>query len=222
MNILFSLLLATTLLSPWQVFAMDLSDTVSCVEHPEIQEERSQELQRLIKADQAEREGWDQFSVEEAQALKENDLIRRKRVGEIFGEGCFHSVKDYLAASLIYQHGEVSDHYYQAFVWANRAFELGDLTAQYLVALTIDRYLVSIGKKQLFGSQTYAEHLGGCYCMQPIEESFTDELRKNYHFPTREEQYQWLVSYNGGKDCSNSDCENSLKPTPKGSVPGFW
>ena len=59
--------------------------------------------------------------------MLEHDLIRRKRVGEIFGEGCFKTAKDYSAASLIFQHGDTPDHYYQA-LWANRAVELGDIS----------------------------------------------------------------------------------------------
>lgn len=220
---IYSLIFAATLaIQPWQVLAMDWSTTPSCADHPEIQEERSQELQRLKEADQREREGFEQFSEAQWQQLWENDLIRRKRVGEILAEGCFHVAKDYMAASLIYQHGDVPDHYYQAFIWANRAVELGDEDAKHFVALTIDRYLVSIGKKQLFGSQAYVDHIGGCFCLQPIEKSFTDTIRKDYLFPSLQEMYQWLASVNEGKDCLNNECETSLKPTPHGSVPGFW
>ncbi|KTD17759.1 hypothetical protein [Legionella jordanis] len=78
--------------------------------------------------------------------IRKNDLERRKRIGEIFGEGCINNGEDYAAASLIYQHGDVSDHYYQAFHWALLAKEKGVSKAKYLVALTLDHYLVSIGK----------------------------------------------------------------------------
>ena len=109
-----------------------------------------------MEADQKERENFAKITELQRSIFLENDLARRKRVGEIFGEGCLKTPRDYLNAALIYQHGEVSDHYYQAFIWANRALSLGDDKASQFVALTIDRYLVSIGHKQLFGSQAYS------------------------------------------------------------------
>lgn len=60
----------------------------------------------------------------------------------------------------MYQHGDVSDHYYLAFMWALRSVALGNEDVKSLVALTVDRYLVSIGKKQLFGSQASGKLIG--------------------------------------------------------------
>lgn len=205
-------------------FAAWPAEDMPCLEQPEKQASRSNELKELVEADQNECEGFENMSEEAMIKLYENDLIRRKRVGEILGEGCFKTSDDYVAASLIYQHGEVSDHFYQAFVWANRAVQLGDSHQTALVAVTIDRYLVSIGKMQLFGSQAYAsDATGWCYCLEPVESSFPDELRKEYAGASLDERYEWLVSVNEGKDCSNATCSMSrLKPSPKGSVPGFW
>lgn len=147
-----------------------------------------------------------------------------KRVGEILGEGCFKTSDDYVGAALIYQHGEVPAHFYQAFVWANRAVQLGDAHQTILVAVAIDRYLVSIRRMQLFGSQTYAsDATGWCYCLEPAEPTFPDTLRKEYAGAFLDERYEWLASVNEGKDCSNVPCSKlRLQPSPKGSVPGFW
>jgi hypothetical protein len=38
------------------------------------------------------------------QEMVKNDVLRRKRVGEIFGEGCFSKAQDFAAAALVYQH----------------------------------------------------------------------------------------------------------------------
>ena len=195
----------------------------SYLTQPEIQEARSMELAELVKADQNEREHWENLSDDEKRQIAENDLMRRKRVGEIFAEGCFKTAEDYAAASLIYQHGDVPDHYFQAFVWANRAVELGDLQQKYLVALTIDRYLVSIGKKQLFGSQAFASSdTDWCFCLEPVESSFPDSNRVNYLGKQLSDQYEWLASINQGKSCPNTECPTQLKSSPQGTVPGFW
>lgn len=197
---------------------------VSCLEQPEKQISRSNELVELVAADQNEREGFENFSEEEMMKLSENDLNRRKRVGEIFGEGCFKNASDYAAAALIYQHGDVSEHYFQAFIWANRAVQLGDLTQKSLAALAIDRYLVDIGKKQLFGSQFYGTESGGwCYCLVPVEPSFPDNFRKEYSGASLEERFELLAEINQGKNCANKECiDMTLEPSPKGTVPGFW
>ena len=205
-------------------FAEDSSPYLSCLDKPEMQALRSQELTELVNADQKERDDWDNLTEDEKLKMSENDLGRRKRVGEILGEGCFKTPEDYAAASLIYQHGNVPDHFFQAFVWASRAVALGDLNQKHLVTLTIDRYLISIGKKQLFGSQAYAsEATGWCFCIEPVESSFPDAVRKEYAGASLQDKYDWLASKNEGKDCTNTECTNiALQPSPQGTVPGFW
>ena len=206
---------------PTCVLAQDKSQYLPCLEQPMLQQERSLELQRLVDADQNERADWEHLSDDDKLRLIENDLTRRKRVGEILGEGCFKTAEDYAAASLIYQHGDVPDHYFQAFIWANRAVALGDSEKKHLVALTIDRYLVSIGKKQLFGSQAYSED-GACFCLQPVEASFPDALRREYTGMSLQERYDWLISLNQEKNCTSLECSTDLQLSPQGCVPGFW
>lgn len=208
----------------FNIFSNSIYSFTSCLEQPEKQIQRSSELEGLVNADQNEREGFENFSEEERIKLSENDINRRKRVGEIFGEGCFKTPSDYAAAALIYQHGDVPDHYFQAFIWANRAVQLGDLKQKSLAALAIDRYLYDIGKKQLFGSQAYGTEMGGwCYCLVPVEPSFPDAFRKEYSGASLGERFEWLAEINQGKNCPNNECTDmNLAPSPKGTVLGFW
>lgn len=199
------------------------NDFLPCIEQADKQTARSQELKELVDADQTERVDFEFKTEEERATLFNNDLVRRKRVGEILGEGCFKTAEDYAAASLIYQHGDSSDHYFQAFIWALRAVQLGYTQQKPLVAMTIDRYLISLGKKQLFGSQAYASDLTGwCYCLEKVELSFPDSFRKEYSGHSLEERYAWLTSINQGKACSDIECPVPRKPSPRGTVPGFW
>lgn len=48
-------------------------------------------------------------------------------------------------------------------IWSRKTEELGDKNGKSLSALAIDRYLVSISKKQLFGSQFYKAFGEVCY-----------------------------------------------------------
>lgn len=185
---------------------------------------RSQELQAIVQADQAERSQWDKKTADEIVDVAKRDEDRRKRVGEIFGEGCFSSPADYAAAALVFQHGETPDHFLQTYLWAKRAVDLGDVTQKRLMALGIDRYLVHSGHKQLFGSQATKPELKAesCWCLQAVEKRFPDRLRREIAGKSYAEAAGWLKELNAGKACPNKECSAALKPSPRGTVPGFW
>lgn len=202
----------------------------TCQSKPELQAKRSQELKELYDADQEDRKeieahldqqwsGWKMFR------LNRRDNKRRARVAEIFAEGCFKTAGDFSHAAMVFQHGnqDFPDHFYQTFIWAKRAVELGDSKQKQLMALGLDRYLVNSGKKQLFASQAKkmkADDL--CWCIQPIEESFPDQLRVEYANRTKAGAFEWLKQINGNNHCPVQECPLELKAMPKGSVPGFW
>lgn len=195
---------------------------IPCTMQPELQEARSLEIHQLMTADQKDRENWENLTEEEQEQVALDDLNRRKRIGEIFGEGCFVSAKNYIEAALIFQHGDSPDHYYQAFIWSNKAAQLGITKATNLAALAIDRYLISINKKQLFGSQAYIFYNSECFCMPPVEPSFPDSYRQEFAGFTLNDKINWLASLNEGKNCPSLECDMSLDDTPQGSIPGFW
>lgn len=195
-----------------------------CLQDSKIQAARSKELAQLLMQDQKERTYFNpKMSVQQIKKMVANDLVRRKRVGEIMAEGCFKTAADYTAASLIYQHGDVPMHYYLAFFWANQAVALGDAEQKKLVAMTIDRYLVSIGKKQIFATQYTAEKMDACVCLEPVERSFPDSMRIAYLGKKLADQYHDLVKINEQhKNCPVAECKMNLSPTPKGTIAGFW
>jgi hypothetical protein len=149
-----------------------------CSMKPEIQNARSLELQKLYDEDQSDyrkdiaANPVVPIDMKKMEKMGTSDLIRRKRVGEILAEGCFKTASDYKNAAMIYQHGNSPDHFFQAYVWSKKAVELGNTKEKQAVAQAIDRYLVSTGHKQLFGSQLYKDATATCYCLQPTEESF--------------------------------------------------
>jgi hypothetical protein len=197
---------------------------ISCSQDPQKLEARSQELSQIVKADQDERADFPSKTPEEMQEMMKQDVLRRKRVGEIFGEGCFSKAQDFAAAALVYQHGDVPEHFFQTFLWAKRAVELGDPSQKRMMALGIDRYLINIGKKQLFGSQATKGDTSpdGCWCLQQVEESFPDQLRKSQTGKNLSEALEWVQELNAGKNCPSQQCTKELKPSPKGTVPGLW
>jgi hypothetical protein len=220
-----------TSLNPTTAVANPLADLLNNCQHSaKLQDKRSQELKEIYDADQADRKftedhpekPWSKIKV-----LRMNlrDNHRRKRVAEIFAEGCFKTAGDYANAAMVFQHGDQDfpDHSYQTFIWAKRAVDLGDATQKHMMALGLDRYLVNSGQKQLFGSQARKINLDDpCWCLQPIEESFPDSMRVEYSGRSKVEVLNWLKQMNGNNNCPVPECKIDLKPTPKGSVPGFW
>ena len=196
---------------------------LTCREQPELQRMRSEELKKMVQADQAVRQNWEKISPDEHVLIAKQDRERRRRVGEIFGEGCFKTAEDYAAAALIFQHGDLPDDYFQAYIWSNHGVELGDIQQKHLAALAMDRYLTSIGKKQLFASQAISsDTTKGCFCLHQIEKTFPEKLRKEYSGVSLKERYEWVATLNAKKDCPKLECEAPLQATLKGSVPGLW
>jgi hypothetical protein len=194
----------------------------TCFEDLEKQTQRSNELQDIVKADQADRQipgsqiDWSKVSVA--------DELRAKRVAEIFAEGCFKSAKDYAAAALVFQHGTVPDHYYQAYLWSRKALDLGDQTQKLMVANAIDRYLMSLGFKQIFGAQSFRNGPNNCHCLGPTELKFSDQKRVKICGISLNERIKTLKESNhGNSNCAQVlFCDKDLKSPPKGMFPGIW
>ncbi len=192
---------------------------ITCLEDRERQKARSEELQQIVTADQKDRlvhpVDWS--------VVSPRDLIRIKRVGEIFAEGCFLTGKDYDAAALVIQHGDHPDHSYQTYLWAKRAVELGTTDHKGLMLAGLDRHLVSRGFKQLFGTQSRRIH-DDCRCVEPVETRFTDKLRVEMgSTKLKISMAEALQINNGNQACKGVRfCESKLVSAPLGTLPGVW
>lgn len=221
---LYCLLLLVVLITPACVTAnraIASQPFTQCPSDPAKQELRSKELQDIVKADQDDREipadkiNWEQ--------VLPRDESRRKRIGEIFGEGCLKNEKDYSAAALVYQHGNVPDHFMQTFLWAKRAVELGDPSQSRLMAMGLDRYLVNIGHKQLFATQA-SKPMNECWCLEEVEKSYPEKDRIKIAQKSVQDALQWVDSLNNNQaSCKPAKfCQKNLKESKQGIVPGFW
>lgn len=184
-----------------------------CYLDPAIQVTKSAELQVLLNQDQADREGFNTKHFSPNKNIMLRDRERRKRAASLYAEGCLKSSADYYAAAMIFQHGEVPDHYYQAYHWAKMAAEKGNQDGMKLAAMAYDRYLVSIGEKQLFATQySMYDMKKQCYCMDPVDVRYTDASRKKYSLQTIKEKYRQLKQLNAGKQCApETYCRIKLK-----------
>lgn len=188
------------------------------------QRARSIELQTLEDQDQADRQG--SFDSIDWNVVGPRDKARRTRVAEIADEGCLASARDYAAAALVYQHGDTSDDYLHAFTWFKKAVDLGDVSQKVMLAKGADRYLVSLGYKQLFATQASRPSMSpaDCWCLQPVAQGMTGEERAQYAERTLKEAFAWVDTLNDqAPQCRPAkNCEGDLKEPPKGTLPGLW
>lgn len=217
--------LLATLALPTQLSAASFKPYKKCIEDSDRQTKRSAELQKIEKADQDDRIDWEKIysNPKRSAELQRRDEARRRRVGEIFGEGCFKNAEDYAAAALVYQHGNTPDQYYQAYLWFKRAFELGDLAQERMIPMAIDRYLVTIGHKQLFATQSSLDGPDSkCWCLEQVEGKFPDSERSDSN--KLDKALARLKELNAkNPSCPSQQCQmKPLKDTPQGIFPGVW
>jgi hypothetical protein len=176
---------------------------------------------KIAQEDQSDRAG--SYDSVDWNKVNPRDLQRRIQVATIFAEGCFKTSSDYASAATVYQHGNTADHYYQAFIWANEAVKLGDQSQLWWTAAALDRYLVKIGQKQLFGTQL-SRNNSEKWCVQSVEPSFPESIRIKYvKFSVKEQIAHTLKGIGSSQSPDDvQDCDPSLKPSPRGTVPGFW
>lgn len=143
------------------------------------------ELESLYEQDINERNNvnWDKASLGQITKINKKDKVRRKKVLSLFNKGKIQSVKDYHHAALIFQHGDSTDDFKQAHEFARKALELGDESARWLYAATLDRYLLSLGRPQKYGTQFKLNDNKEWEFAQPIDPSVTDEERLKYNVP---------------------------------------
>jgi hypothetical protein len=156
------------------------------------------ELLDIYEKDQAERANFNFADQEAMKRVAENDSKRRERVRQILAAGGAKAGDDYFHAAMVFQHGGTSDDYKQAKELAEKAFELNPALnpARWLSAAAHDRWLQSLGKPQIYGTQ-FKKTEGGAWTLEPIDESaVTDEQRRKLNVPPLAEAKKRLERMN--------------------------
>lgn len=148
-------------------------------------EGNNQQLKVLYEQDISERNSidWDTASPHQISRLRQKDKARRDQVLNLIRKKKIRTAADYHHAALIFQHGDVPDDYKLAHNFAQKAVKLGDKSAKWLYAATLDRYLISIGKPQKFGTQFKLNDKGEWELGEPIDPTVTDEERAKFNVP---------------------------------------
>jgi hypothetical protein len=146
------------------------------------------ELKKIFDEDQKERLNIDWNDQEAKKLMRKHDRKRKKKVQDLISNGLLKDADGemYYQLSLIFQHGETPEDYWQAHEYAKKSFEAGVVGSGRMVANTLDRYLKHIGKPQKYGTQSRWNEEKQCYVQHPVDSNTTDEERIALGLPSLE------------------------------------
>ncbi len=149
------------------------------------------EMTAIFDADQADRHVADiDWSI-----IGVADEKRRIRTEELLNTGALHSGDDFYHAAFVFQHGRTSEDYLKAHLLAMIATARGKPDAVWIAPATLDRYLQSVGKPQVLGTQ-YNAPKDATATQEPYDrELVSDAMRKALHVPTLAEQEERRREY---------------------------
>lgn len=145
----------------------------------------NEELAQIYQEDIADRrrDEKDWNNLELVKEIKQRDRERKTKVQQLIDRGVLRDASDFHHAALIFQHGETSEDYKKAHELASKAVEMGDETARWLFAATEDRWLLSEGKPQKYGTQFKQNEQSQLELVQPIDPAVTDKERARCNVP---------------------------------------
>jgi len=157
---------------------------------PVPQEAANPEMLHLFTEDQADRK--DGLRID-WNAVRPRDEARRAATRKLLADGALHTGQDYVEAAFIFQHGSTEDDYLLAHTLAMVAAAKGDPGALWIGAATLDRYLATIGKPQIYGTQYSVARPSRTWTQDPYaRDLISDALRKELGVPTLAEQARKL------------------------------
>lgn len=120
-------------------------------------------------------------------AVEAADRKHREKAMEILASEGLRHPDDYFHAALIFQHGDLPSDYQMAHELARSGLTLDSTHAalRWLFALTKDRWLWSVGKAQIYGTQSTIRD--GRWTLEPLDTmAVTDEDREALGLPSLE------------------------------------
>jgi len=164
------------------------------------------EMTTIFDEDQAARQNWQNLTDAQRAAVTVRDAVRRKRTRVLLDAGELRAGADFRRAAVVFQHGDAADDFLVAHTLALVALAMGDTEARWIAAATLDRYLTTIGKPQIYGTQ-FDNQLA---LREPYNRALIlDDLRKALNVPPLAEQLDHLPAARGASK------KDSSKPPDK-------
>lgn len=128
--------------------------------------------------------------------ISKRDEFRRKRVGQLMDSNKLKSANDYAKAAMIFQHGEDSSDYLRAVEFMKTAMKIDSTVNKSLFAAATDRYLLSVGKPQIYGTQFIQEGNGTWELKNYDTTAISDKERKRLGVGSLSEQMEKVKELN--------------------------
>lgn len=153
------------------------------------------ELIDIFEADQADRES-DNQSLTEVLAVIKRDSLRKTRIQQLLDSNQVRTPTDFYIAAMVFQHGDDSSDYRKAMNLVTKAIELDSTVPKWLLAAATDRYLLSTGRPQIYGTQ-YFKDGDEAWKLENIDSTeITDEIRKEFGVETLAQQREKVKQMN--------------------------
>jgi hypothetical protein len=157
----------------------------------------SPEMLKIYEADQKPRQNPAELTPEKWSVINREDAERRAQTTKLLVDNQLHTAEDFNRAAFIFQHGSTSDDYLLAHTLAMIAVAKGDEGSLWIGTATLDRYLQSVGKPQIYGTQFKGNKDAS---QDPFNRSLiSDALRRELGVPSLskqlEQQRQWMEQY---------------------------
>ncbi len=137
-------------------------------------------LDDLYAADQKDREAV-YSSVAEVDALKLRDGERRRELVTMIGQGSVNTSNDLYHAAVLFLHGTEPKEFLSAHRLATVAAINGHRPSRWLAAATLDRFLMSIGLPQTYGTQFEHNEDDNTYQLRlPIDDTTVLHFEKRF------------------------------------------
>lgn len=134
-------------------------------------------LKKMFDADQKERDV--PSSQMDVATLNAHDRAREAAVRLLVRDSELHTADDFFNAAVIMQHGLESDDYRLAYSLATIATHMDpkNALAKWLTAATWDRLMISLGRRQWYGTQ-YQTSKSGATALLPLEPDAVSALER--------------------------------------------
>jgi hypothetical protein len=171
-----------------------VSASASAAQAPPPAPASNPEMLRLFKADQDDRKTGPNI---DWKVVAPRDQARREATRKLLTDGALTTAEDYQAAAFVFQHGTTAEDYLLAHTLAMVAVSKGEPKALWIASATLDRYLIKIGQKQIYGTQ-YAlnDANGGTWGQEPYDRALvSDALRRELRVPDQAKQLKQLEAF---------------------------
>jgi hypothetical protein len=115
-------------------------------------------------------------------------------VRKLLADGALSTAADFRAAAFVFQHGGEPNDYLLAHTLAMIAVAKGEQAALWIATATLDRYLIAVGRPQIYGTQYSRDRATRAWTQEPYQRDLvSDALRAQLGVKTSVEQAAQLA-----------------------------